>query len=174
MSQVKAIYARTENGVMGKNNKLPWNVPADLHRFKRLTSGCIVVMGYNTWLSLGSKPLPNRINLVIGEKRDDSHLYGAMMHPTLESAVNTWRLDARTIWVIGGPALIAEAMRDYDAEVQRTTLGISPDGDTNSAEADRELANYARVGYEEFRCEHSGVPVVIERFVKAGVDAGTK
>ncbi|OAD82942.1 hypothetical protein ATN89_17135 [Comamonas thiooxydans] len=172
MSQVKAIYARAINGVMGNANSLPWDVPADLKRFKRLTLGCIVVMGYNTWKSLGERPLPNRVNVVICRK--GTHVVGANTAATLEQAVNYWRADPRTIWVIGGPALVAQATTDYDAEVHRTTLNLEPKGDTSSAAPDRCLIDYHRVGYEEFKCSESNVDVVFERFVKAGIDAGLR
>lgn len=65
------IVATDLNGCIGKsgNFALPWKQSEDLKRFKRLTSGNVVIMGYNTFASLGFKPLPNRINIVISKSR---------------------------------------------------------------------------------------------------------
>lgn len=61
------IAAMASNRVVGKNNKLPWHYSQDLQHFKKITTGHIVVMGYNTFLSIG-KPLPNRRNIVLSKK----------------------------------------------------------------------------------------------------------
>ena len=59
-----AIVAISENFAIGKDGKLPWHYTEDLKFFKRTTSGNAVVMGWNTWESIG-KPLPNRTNIVL-------------------------------------------------------------------------------------------------------------
>ncbi len=58
------IVAIARNFAIGKDGKLPWHFPADLKFFRRTTSGNAVVMGSNTWRSIG-KPLPNRLNIVL-------------------------------------------------------------------------------------------------------------
>jgi dihydrofolate reductase len=58
------IIAIAKNFAIGKNGKLPWHYSADLKFFKRTTSSSAVVMGFNTWKSIG-KPLPNRLNIVL-------------------------------------------------------------------------------------------------------------
>lgn len=58
------IVAISENYAIGKDGKLPWYYPADLKFFKEMTTGNAVVMGANTWRSIG-KPLPNRLNIVL-------------------------------------------------------------------------------------------------------------
>ncbi len=62
--KIKLITAHDKNLLIGKENKLPWSLPEDLEHFKDTTSGNIIVMGKNTFKSLG-KPLPNRINAVL-------------------------------------------------------------------------------------------------------------
>lgn len=59
------IWAMAKNRVIGRDNKLPWRLPSDLAFFKAQTTGKIIVMGRKTWESMGSKPLPNRTNLVL-------------------------------------------------------------------------------------------------------------
>ena len=58
------IVAVARNLAIGKNGKLPWHYPADLKFFKRTTTGSAVVMGWNTWRSIG-RPLPDRLNIVL-------------------------------------------------------------------------------------------------------------
>src|SRR5579872_2343493 len=59
------IVCYDANYGIGKNNTIPWTIPSDLQRFKKLTLNNIVIMGKNTWNSLPKKPLLNRINIII-------------------------------------------------------------------------------------------------------------
>ena len=61
---VSIIAILSANDVIGKDNKLPWHMPADLKRFKALTMGHHLIMGRKTFDSIG-KPLPGRINVVV-------------------------------------------------------------------------------------------------------------
>lgn len=61
---INLIVAMTKDGVIGKENNLPWNIPEDLKHFKELTTGHPVIMGRTTFESIG-KPLPNRTNIVL-------------------------------------------------------------------------------------------------------------
>lgn len=66
------IMARDEGGGIGLDNRLPWgNCPTDMAWFKEKTMGKIVIMGYNTWVSIGRKPLPGRYNVIITTKHKD-------------------------------------------------------------------------------------------------------
>jgi dihydrofolate reductase len=61
------IVAVAKNFAIGKDGKLPWHYPADLKFFKQTTTGHAIVMGWNTWKSIG-KPLPNRLNIVMSSR----------------------------------------------------------------------------------------------------------
>ncbi len=63
------IAAVAQNFAIGKNGKLPWHYSEDLKFFKKTTAGNAVVMGYNTWKSIG-KPLPNRLNIVLSRSQN--------------------------------------------------------------------------------------------------------
>ena len=65
MSTISIIAAIAENNAIGKNNKLLWRLPADMRRFKDLTTGHAVIMGRKTFESLPKGPLPNRKNVVL-------------------------------------------------------------------------------------------------------------
>ncbi|MDH3991402.1 MAG: dihydrofolate reductase, partial [Gammaproteobacteria bacterium] len=64
MIDVAIIVAAAENGVIGRNNALPWHLPGDLQYFKRVTMGKPIVMGRKTYESIG-RPLPGRSNIVV-------------------------------------------------------------------------------------------------------------
>lgn len=61
------IAAMASNRIVGKENKLPRHYSADLQHFKTVTSGQIVIMGYNTFLSIG-RALPNRRNIILAQE----------------------------------------------------------------------------------------------------------
>ncbi len=63
------IVAKAKNNVIGKNNKLIWNIPDDLKRFKELTSGHTIIMGRNTFESLG-RVLPNRFHIILSSNKN--------------------------------------------------------------------------------------------------------
>lgn len=92
--KVSAFGAMAQNRVVGKGNDLPWNLPADLKRFKQMTSGHPVIMGRKTCESIlqsfGGKPLPNRDNLVV-TRRTDFHPPGFLIFQSVEAALEWCR-----------------------------------------------------------------------------------
>ena len=104
------IFARARNGVIGKDNSLPWHLPEDLAHFKQTTLGQPVVMGRKTWESLPPKfrPLPGRTNIVV-TRQHDWHAEGAVVAHSIEDALAQCPSDAQ-VWVIGGAEVYAQAM----------------------------------------------------------------
>jgi len=72
MKKISIIVAIANNFAIGLNNQLLWHIPADLKRFKKITSGHQVIMGKLTYLSLPVRPLPNRTNIVITDNHEES------------------------------------------------------------------------------------------------------
>jgi dihydrofolate reductase len=68
MKKISIIVAIAKNFAIGRNNDLLWHIPADLKRFKKITSGHQVIMGRMTYLSLPVRPLPNRKNIIITDQ----------------------------------------------------------------------------------------------------------
>lgn len=103
------IFARAANGVIGKDNALPWHLPEDMAHFKRTTLGCPVIMGRKTWDSLPPKfrPLPGRLNIVV-TRNAQWQAEGAARAGSLEEAMALCPLGADA-WVIGGAQLYAAA-----------------------------------------------------------------
>lgn len=97
--KISLILAMTDDRVIGKDNDLPWKLPEDLKRFKRITLGHPVIMGRKTFESLG-RPLPGRDNLVV--TRNPSYRpKGALAFPTIEGAL-AWGGSFREKFAIGG------------------------------------------------------------------------
>jgi len=117
------IVAVAENGVIGRDNALPWHIPEDLRWFKQVTSGKTVVMGRKTFQSIG-RPLPNRTNIVI--TRDAGYAAeGVVIAHSLDEALA--KAGDGEILVIGGRSLFAEALpradRFYLTEIKRAYEG---------------------------------------------------
>jgi len=103
------IAAVARNGVIGKDNALPWHLPKDLKHFKQLTTDHAVIMGRKTWESLPARfrPLPNRLNIVV--TRNASYAApGATVVTSLEAAIDASK--TRIPFVIGGAELYAYAL----------------------------------------------------------------
>jgi dihydrofolate reductase len=99
---ITLIVAAADNGVMGRENELPWHLPEDLRRFKRLTLGKPVVMGRKTHESIG-RPLPGRHNIVV--TRDQQYRReGVTVVHGVDEALRVAG-DVPEIMVIGGAEL---------------------------------------------------------------------
>lgn len=112
MTAVNLIWAQSADGVIGNNGALPWRIPEDLARFRRLTTGATVVMGRATWESLPPRfrPLPERRNVVL--TRNPSYdAAGADVVTSLEQAL---RLADGDLWVAGGAAVYEAALPHAD------------------------------------------------------------
>ncbi len=99
---ITLIVAVADNGVIGRDNTLPWHLPDDLRRFKSLTLGKPVVMGRKTFESIG-KPLPGRMNIVV-TRETNYHRDGIVVVHGGDEAVRA-AADAPEIMVIGGADL---------------------------------------------------------------------
>ncbi len=103
------IYARSRNGVIGRDNALPWRLPEDMAHFKRTTMGNPVLMGRKTWESIPSKfrPLPGRLNLVL-TRQERWQADGAVRVGSVDEARAQCPSGA-VLWVIGGAQIYALA-----------------------------------------------------------------
>ena len=144
------------NRVIGAGNRLPWHLPADLQRFKRLTMGAPVIMGRKTHESIG-KALPGRRNIVV-TRRPGASWDGCEVAGSLDAALAAAR-NAPEVFVIGGAELYAAALpRAY--RLYLTLIDADYPGDTLFPEFDpadwRETARergdgFAFVTYERAR-----------------------
>lgn len=125
-SLISAIVAMSENRVIGRQNQLPWHLPADLKHFKTITTGHPIIMGRKTYESIG-KPLPNRTNIIIS--RDASYqAEGCIVTSSIHDAINAAGLGhANEIFIIGGAEIFKTALplisRIYLTIVHHQVLG---------------------------------------------------
>jgi dihydrofolate reductase len=130
------IAALAKNGVIGKDNALPWHLPEDLKRFKQLTGGHAVLMGRKTWESLPPKfrPLPNRRNFVL--TRDAAYAApGATVLHSLDEAMKVGAGET-ALFVIGG-AEIYEHMLPRANRLELTEVDADFAGDAHFPSFDR-------------------------------------
>ncbi|MBC8737378.1 dihydrofolate reductase [Paraburkholderia sp. UCT31] len=123
--EVVVIAAVAENGVIGKDNTLPWRLPRDLKHFKDSTLGHAVLMGRKTYDSLG-RPLPGRMNLVLS-RRLVAEMPGLKSVRSLEDALESVK-PGQKLFIAGGQALYEQFMPFADRLVI-THVGVAPEGD---------------------------------------------
>jgi len=124
---VSAIVAISRNGVIGKENEIPWYLPADLAFFKRTTLGHHVIMGRNSFLSIG-RPLPKRTNIVV-TRNPFFTASGCLVAHSLEEALE-FALDAgeTEAFIIGGGQIYRESMPYLD-RIYLTAVDAELEGD---------------------------------------------
>ncbi len=126
------IVAAAENGVIGRDGRMPWHLPSELKYFRSRTMGKPVIMGRKTFQSIG-KPLPGRTNIVI--TRDQAFTAdGTTVVGSLEEALAAARIAASAsgvmeIMVLGGAEIFRQAL-PLAARVYLTRVATNPEGDT--------------------------------------------
>lgn len=122
--RITLVVAAAENGVIGKDGRLPWHLPEDLKRFRELTMGKPVLMGRRTWESIG-RPLPGRRNIVIS-RNPAFAAAGAEIASSPEAALETVAGAAEAM-IIGGEAIYRHFLPRADCiqltRVHRTVAG---------------------------------------------------
>lgn len=153
---VSLIAAVARNGVIGRAGALPWRLPEDLKRFKRLTLGHPVVMGRKTFASIG-KPLPGRDSIVLS--RDPAFRpAGARVARSLEEALAL--AGSGEVFVIGGEAVYREALPRAD-RLYLTLLDRDFEGDARFPDYDD--AAFRELSRESFAEPLPHAFVVLER-----------
>ena len=150
---IALIWAMARNGVIGRDNKLPWYLPEDLKYFKRVTTGKPVIMGRKTYDSIG-RPLPNRTNIVV--TRDASlNLEGVKVVTSLEDALDIARAesvisDVDEVIVMGGAEIYAQALPHAD-RLYVTLVHAEVEGDAVFPPIN--LDAYQELAREDFKAE---------------------
>lgn len=137
------IFARAANGVIGHNNAMPWHLPEDMARFKRLTTGRPVIMGRKTWDSLSPKfrPLPGRTNVVITRQQDWKEA-GAKTAASLADALAQCAA-AEEVWIMGGAQIYEQAVPLAD-RIEVTEIAQNFEGDAYAPQLGPEWREAAR------------------------------
>ena len=132
--RISIIAALSTNGVIGRDNDVPWRLSTDLKRLKALTMGHHLLMGRKTWDSIG-RPLPGRISVVI-TRREDFQAVGATVVHSLEEALRIAELagDAEP-FIAGGADIYRQSLHIAD-RMYLTRVHADIEGDTYFPEFD--------------------------------------
>jgi dihydrofolate reductase len=125
---ITIVVAVSKNGVIGKDNQLIWHISEDLKRFRKLTTGNVVVMGRKTHDSIG-KSLPNRLNVILSNNTKWYKPLGdnCVVCYSIEEVLE--RFKHRNLFIIGGGEIYKKFL-PYADEIEMTIVNKDFDGDT--------------------------------------------
>ena len=159
--KITIVAAIASNNVIGQKNSLPWDIPEDLKRFKKLTSGHTILMGRKTFDSIG-RPLPNRTNIVM-TKDTNYQKEGIEIVFDKREALNLIKDLNQEVFIIGGSKIyelfepwatslvITRVLKDYKGDA------FFPDINWN---------NWQIKSEEEFLDEKSGISCKLEEYLR--------
>ena len=124
------IWAMDRNRLIGKGNSLPWHIPADLEYFRKTTEGKAVIMGLNTFRSIG-KPLPRRRNIVLNYSK--INIDGVEIVTSVEEALEL--VKGQDAFVIGGKSVYGQFLK-YADMLYITYIDYAFEGDVYFPEFD--------------------------------------
>lgn len=132
--RISIICCISKNRGIGKDNKLLFDIPADLQHFKKITLGHPVIMGYNTYKSIG-RPLPGRLNIVLSP--DELEVKGCEVAKSIPDAISlASENDQEEIFFIGGGMVYKQAI-EFANRLYLTIVNEEPDADTFFPEYDK-------------------------------------
>ena len=147
-AKITLIAARARNGVIGRDNQIPWKIPGEQAYFKRMTTGHPIVMGRRTWESIG-RPLPGRATVVV-TRQTGWAAEGVTVAASVEDALSIARTLDDEVYVMGGTEVFRAALPVAD-RLLITEVAGEPDGDTYFPEVDwsqwREASREQRDGF---------------------------
>ncbi len=133
--KISIIVALAKNLVIGKDNQIPWHIPADLQYFKKITLGKPMIMGRKNYESIG-RPLPGRKNIILTRDKNFSAEGCTIVHSKGEAIAATD--GAAEIMIIGGGAIYQMFMNDADM-LYLTEINSDVDGDVFFPAYNKEL-----------------------------------
>lgn len=119
---IVGIVAIAKNFAIGKDGKLPWHYSADLKFFKETTVGNAVVMGFNTWESIG-KPLPKRLNIVLSRTKNLENKSNVLLVRSVEEVLALSNYLKGDLFVIGG----AETYKNFSDKIEKWIVTEIPE-----------------------------------------------
>ncbi len=134
MTHISFVIAIAENGIIGRDNAMPWRLAGDMAFFKRTTMGKPIVMGRKTWESFPKRPLPGRPNLVV--TRDAAYAApGAEIFGSVGDAIDhgielAEDMGAEEVMIVGGAEIYRQAL-PRATRIYLTEVHAQPEGDTS-------------------------------------------
>jgi dihydrofolate reductase len=145
------IAAIDKNRVLGKGNTIPWHLPADFAHFKETTAGHPVIMGLNTYRSIG-RPLPERTNIVLS--KDDEKIEGCLVAHSLLEAFDLAKERSEDIFVIGGASVYEQALPFADV-LNLTLIDAEVEGDIFFPKFN--LNEWKEISHEEKKADEKNI-----------------
>ena len=146
---ITVIAAIATNNALGKDNDLIWHLPADLKRFKKVTTGHYIIMGRNTYESIG-KPLPNRTTIIITRNKN-YFKEGCLIANSLEQAIEMSKEEAQ-VFIIGGAQIYKETIaKDLAQQLDITMVHKDFEADVYFPEIDFKI--WKEVARENFKAD---------------------
>jgi dihydrofolate reductase len=167
--RVSLIWAMTRNGVIGRDNDLPWRLPADMKHFMHTTRGHPVIMGRRTFESMDA-PLPRRFNIVVTRQRDYDvpagvHVVGDLQAALAAAARQCAEDGSDEAFIIGGAELYRLGLAVAD-RLYVTRIDVDLEGDTLFPDVD--WSRWRRVGAEHHAADNDhAYPFDIELYERA-------
>nr|AIA14771.1 Dihydrofolate reductase [uncultured bacterium] len=127
--KISIIAALSKNYVIGKDNKIPWNIPSDVKRFREITKNHVIIMGRKTYESIG-KPLPHRTNIVV-TSNPNYQAEGTIVCHSLNEAIDIAKeIEEDEIFIIGGGKIYEEVLPITD-KLYLTIVDTQVEGDAS-------------------------------------------
>jgi dihydrofolate reductase len=146
---ITVIAAIASNNALGKDNDLIWHLPADLKRFKKVTTGHYILMGRNTFESIG-RPLPNRTTIIITRNKN-YFKEGCLVANSLEQAIEMAK-PAAQIFIIGGAQIYKETIaKDIAVQLDITLVHHRFEADVFFPEIDTKM--WEEVAREDYKAD---------------------
>lgn len=126
--KIVAIWAQDEEGVIGKENRLPWHLPAELQHFKETTLNHAILMGRVTFDGMGRRLLPKRETLIL-TRNPEEKIDGVATFQDVQSVLDWYQAQEKNLYIIGGKQIF-QAFEAYLDEVIVTHIHARVEGDT--------------------------------------------
>ena len=150
--KISLIAAVAKNLAIGKDNKLLYYIPSDLKRFRKITSGHVIIMGKKTFESMNSKPLPNRTNIVIAMDKTFQAPGCVMAYSIDEAFEKAKNLEKEEIFVIGGASIYTQTLKYADKLYVTVIDAVHEDADAFFPA----YPKFTKITYEE-KSVHDGI-----------------
>ncbi len=164
--KIVGIWAQDEQGVIGKDQVLPWSLPAELQHFKQTTIGHNLLMGRVTFDGMGQRALPKRLSLILTRDKDyqvDNER--VLVFHSVEKILDWYEKQDKNLYVIGGKQIFS-IFEPYLDEIVKTDIHASYEGDTYFPE-DFDWTAWTEVA-SDFRAKDAENPAdfTIRKYIK--------
>lgn len=152
--KIVAIWAQDEEGVIGKDNRLPWHLPAELQHFKETTLNHAILMGRVTFDGMGRRLLPQRETLIL-TRNSEEKIDGVITFYDIQSVLGWYHHQAKNLYILGGKQIF-QLFEPYLDEIIVTQIHAQVEGDTYFPE-DFDLTVFETVASKSYSKDEKNV-----------------